>query len=126
MSADYFSNAILLNDGNLNFTMQELPWQCQLSTYRCAMPVNANNDKLPDILLFGNYYENNIQMGRYDADYGSLLINKGGGKFEYRYLGDPALRGEIRNLRMLTVNNEQILVLAKNNDSLRVFRMRGN
>ena len=32
--------------------------------------------KLPDILLVGNYYENNIQMGRNDADFGTILLIK--------------------------------------------------
>ncbi len=44
--------------------------------------VNANNDGLPDILLVGNFYDNNIQMGRNDADFGTILINKGNGRFD--------------------------------------------
>jgi hypothetical protein len=48
--------------------------------------VNANDDRYPDILLVGNYYENNIEMGRYDADYGSILLNNGKGGFDYKTL----------------------------------------
>jgi len=57
--ADYFSNAILMNDGKNNFTVQAMPWRAQLSSYRDAMVVDANGDNLPDVLLVGNYYENN-------------------------------------------------------------------
>ena len=45
----------------------------QLSPYKTAALIDINNN-LPDILLGGNYYDNNIQMGRYDADYGTILI----------------------------------------------------
>ena len=76
-TANYFSNAILINQGNLKFDVIAMPWQAQLSSYRDAVVVDANRDSLPDILLVGNYYENNIQMGRYDADYATLLINQG-------------------------------------------------
>jgi len=47
LSADYFSNAILVNQGNLNFTIQALPWQAQLSSYKDAVTVDANGDSLP-------------------------------------------------------------------------------
>ena len=72
-TADYFSNAVLMNEGNLKFNLVRFPWQAQLSSYRDAVIVDANHDSLPDILLVGNFYENNIQMGRYDADFGTLL-----------------------------------------------------
>jgi len=31
--------------------------------------------------MAGNYYENNVQLGRSDADFGSILVNNGGSKF---------------------------------------------
>jgi hypothetical protein len=37
---------------------------------RDAVGVDANGDNLPDILLMGNYYNSNIEMGFYDADLG--------------------------------------------------------
>ena len=59
-----------------------MPWQAQFSPYKDAVVVDANNDSLPDILLGGNYYENNVQIGRYDADFGTILVNKANGKFD--------------------------------------------
>ena len=64
MTANYFKNAIMINRGNLNFDVVAMPWKAKLSPYRDAVVVDANHDSLPDILLVGNYYENNIQMGR--------------------------------------------------------------
>ena len=81
LTADYFPNSVLMNKGNraggkggMTFTTVPLPWLAQLTPYKDAVVVNANNDSLPDILIVGNFYDNNIQMGRNDADFGTILI----------------------------------------------------
>lgn len=124
-SANYFSNSVLINDGDMNFKVQPLPWEAQLTSYRDAVVVNANGDNLPDILLGGNFYPNNIQMGRYNADKGSVLINKGNGQFMHVKLSGVVIRGETRHIRKikLAANNEAYL-MARNNDSLVVIQRR--
>jgi enediyne biosynthesis protein E4 len=122
VSADYFSNAVLINNGDLKFTVTALPWQAQLTSYKDAVVIDANNDKLPDILLAGNFYPNNIQMGRYDADYGSLLINKGGGSFSYEPVNGMNIKGEVRHIRKIMVGKQEAFILARNDDSLVVIR----
>ena len=98
-SADYFSNCILLNRGNMHFELSPLPWEAQLTSFRNGIVVNANGDSYPDILLVGNYYENNIEMGRYDADYGSILLNNAKGGFDYRTLNGIAIKGQSRRVQ---------------------------
>jgi enediyne biosynthesis protein E4 len=124
LSADYFSNAILINDGHLNFTIRPLPWQAQLTCFRDAVIVNANNDSLPDLLMAGNYYDNNIDMGRYDADFGSVLINKGGGSFACEAINGLQIKGQVRHIRKINIKKKEAFVLARNNDSTMVLRMR--
>jgi hypothetical protein len=119
--AGYFSNAILINDGSMNFTVTALPAEAQLTSYRDAIVVNANNDKHPDIFLAGNYYDNNIQMGRYDADFGTLLVNTGNNSFTCESINGAVIRGQVRRVDQITIAGEKALVLAKNNDSLRVI-----
>jgi enediyne biosynthesis protein E4 len=122
LSANYFSNAILINQGNLNFKIQAMPWEAQLSSFRDAVIVNANGDSLPDILLFGNYYDNNIQMGRYDADFGTLLLNGGHDSLTAVPLNGLAIKGQVRHIRKITIGGKEAYVLVKNNDSARVIR----
>jgi enediyne biosynthesis protein E4 len=123
LSADYFSNAVLINDGHLNFTVQALPWQAQLTSYRDAITIDANNDSLPDLLMVGNYYDNNIEMGRYDADFGSVLINKGGGSFNCETINGLQIKGQTRHIRKINVKKKEAFVLARNNDSTMVIRI---
>jgi enediyne biosynthesis protein E4 len=121
-TADYFENAILVNNGNFNFTIQALPWQAQLTAYRDAVIVNANNDNLPDIFLAGNYYSNNIHNGRFDADYGTVLINKGKGEFNCEMIKGIQFSGETRQMLPVTLNGLQAFAAARNNDTLKIYR----
>ncbi|MEJ7587775.1 MAG: VCBS repeat-containing protein [Ferruginibacter sp.] len=121
-TAEYFANSVLINNGNLNFSIQALPWEAQLTTYRDAAVADVNNDSLPDILLAGNYYSNNIHAGRNDADYGTVLVNKGKGNFTCENLNGVIIKGEVRHIRHLKIGDQPAFVLAKNNDSTMVFK----
>ena len=115
--ADYFSNAVLINEGNWNFKLSALPWQAQLSSYRTAAMLDANSDALPDILLGGNFYHANIQLGKYDADYGTLLINDGKGKMHAANLNGMVMKGEVRHILPLQIKGAKNYLFVKNNDS---------
>jgi enediyne biosynthesis protein E4 len=122
LKADYFSNAILINDGHQNFQLKALPWKAQLSPLKDGVVLDANKDGLPDLLLAGNYYDNNIEMGRYDADFGTLLINKGKGNFEQQELKGSEIKGQVRHISPLHVQGRLSYILAKNSDSLEVIQ----
>ncbi len=115
------ANAVLINNGNMSFTLQALPWEAQLTSYRSALVCDANNDALPDVLLMGNFYDNNIQMGRFDADYGTILVNKGKGRLEAEPFNGLQVKGQVRKIRSIQMGGRKSFVLAMNSDSLRVI-----
>ncbi|MEJ7828527.1 MAG: hypothetical protein WKF91_10035, partial [Segetibacter sp.] len=121
---NYCANSVLINDGKMNFSVQALPWQAQLTSYKDAVIINANNDALPDILLAGNFYENNIQMGRFDADCGTILLNQGKGKFSCSAINGLLIKGQVRHVRSIKIGKQQAFVLARNNDSAMVIKMK--
>ena len=122
--AYHFANTVFINNGKGSFSPIELPWQAQISSYKTAAICDANGDALPDVLLMGNFYDNNVQMGRYDADYGTLLINKGKGIFEPSTLNGLTIKGQVRKMRPIQINHQPNFVLALNADSLRFIQMR--
>lgn len=122
LSADYFANAVFINKGKLQFEPHPFPFEAQLTSLRDAIIINANNDNLPDLLVMGNYYGNNIEMGRYDADYGTILINKGQGKFKTEQLNGFPVKGQVRHIRKINIPGKEAFILACNNDSARVIR----
>jgi hypothetical protein len=122
LTANWFYNTIFINDGKMNFKPVPMPITAQFAPCKAATVVNANNDSLPDILLGGNYYDNNIQMGRYDADYGTVLLNQGNDKFIAEKLNGLSVKGQIRSIQPLRLANNKIAyVLARNNDSTMVI-----
>lgn len=126
LTADYLSNAVLINKGNLNFETKALPMEAQLTPYKDAVVVNANDDDKPDILLMGNYYDSNIEMGRYDADFGTLLINKGNGSFWATTLNGLSVNGQVRHIQPISIKGNKAYVLARNNDSTMVIEFGSN
>ena len=124
LTANYFSNAVLINHGDMNFTIEALPWEAQLSSLRDAMVIDANGDNLPDILLTGNYYDNNIQMGRYDADYGTVLVNEGSGKFKTENINGLQIKGQVRHIKSININHQPAFILSKNSDSTIIIRFK--
>lgn len=122
-TANYFSNAVLLNQGGWRFTLKELPWPAQLTTYRDAVVLDANGDGLPDVLPVGNFLDNNIQMGRYAADFGTVWINKGKGDFMVEPWNGVPVKGQVRRIRPLQVGGKKAFVLARNNDTMQVISL---
>ncbi len=121
---NYFASAILLNDGKGNFSIHELPAEAQFSPLKCGVVLDANDDHRPDVLLFGNFYQNNIQLGRNDADFGTLLVNKGNGDFNAEALNGLTIKGQVRHVQQLISKGKVNYLLAMNNDSLRAITIK--
>jgi hypothetical protein len=121
--ANYFANSVLINDGKGKFSLKPLPALAQLSTIRCIIQTDANSDKLPDYLVLGNFTQYHVEMGRQDANYGTLLINKGNGEFGAEVVKRTLLDGEVRRISYIQVSNEKAFVLARNNGNAQIISL---
>jgi hypothetical protein len=121
-TADYFSNAILINDGKGNFTGKELPWQAQLSCLRDAAIIDANGDNLPDILTAGNFYEQAMPLNRNDAASGTILVNKGSGNFVAESINGIIIKNQVRHIKPIIINKKKAFAIARNNDALMIIQ----
>jgi len=124
LTADYFASSVLINKGNFQFETKALPKEAQFGPMKDAVVVNANGDDKPDILIMGNYYDSNIEMGRYDADFGTLLINRGNGNFDCSSLNGLQIKGQVRHIQPVTIGGQPAYILARNNDSLMAIRFK--
>ena len=122
LTADYMASAVLINNGGLQFETKALPMEAQFSSMKDAVVVNANDDNLPDILIMGNYYDSNIEMGRYDADFGTILINKGKGNFAAETINGLVIKNQVRHIRPVTIGKQQAFIIARNSDSAMVIK----
>ncbi|WP_236970861.1 VCBS repeat-containing protein [Membranihabitans marinus] len=119
--ANYLSNAVLINEDG-HYRLQDLPPLCQWTPYHDAVVADFNSDGNNDFFMVGNYFGNSVQMGRYDADYGSLMIwNPQGSKFEKMKLSQPILKGQGRKIKAITIKGKPYYAVAMNNDSLKIL-----
>ncbi|MEN8228184.1 MAG: VCBS repeat-containing protein [Bacteroidota bacterium] len=118
---------LYINDGLGHFTRKALPIDVQFSPIYAAVVGDYNSDGNPDILLGGNLYNVKPEVGRYDASYGSLLLGDGSGGFNHFPVKNSGLRldGEIRDMIELQTSRGELLVIARSNDPLQVFRVLG-
>lgn len=117
--------SLFFNDGFGHFTRKSLPVEVQFSTILAAEVDDYNGDGNIDILLGGNLFNVKPEVGRYDASYGSFLLGDGRGGFNNvpSKLSGFHLDGEIRDIIEVTTSKGEILVIARNNDPLQVFKI---
>ncbi len=121
--------SVLINDGKGKFTRIALPPQAQTSPIRAVLTDDYNQDGRMDMLLAGNFYDVLSELGRYDANYGLLLLGSGKGPDQMpRFTATKPeatgffIRGQVRQLRTLRgPSGRQLIVAAKNNDRAQVF-----
>ena len=117
--------SLFINDGTGHFTRKPLPAEVQFSTVYAAAVGDYNNDGNLDILLGGNLFNVKPEVGRYDASYGALLLGDGHGNFSYVPAKTSGfhLDGEIRDIKEVTTLKDKILVVARSNDPVQVFKV---
>ncbi len=79
--ATYLQSAYVENRGNGRFTLSALPRLAQQSPVYGLVAHDFTHDGKLDLLLTGNFYPNEVNMGRQDASVGLLLAGDGHGHF---------------------------------------------
>lgn len=119
-----FSHYLFINDGNMQFSAVQLPWQTQLHTWRTAAVTDIDGNGLPDLLLGGNYYDNHVQLGRNDGDFGSVLINTGHANFRFANLQPATDMKQVRSIKPVRIAGKQVFLLARNNASASLISLK--
>ena len=119
LSANTLQHAYFENEGG-QFKMKPLPQRLQYSTLNAAAVLDGNQFDGTATLVGGNFYDNNIEMGRYDGSYGNVLLFKDG-EIVAEPIGDLRIKGQVRAIQSIQIGNHQYLVLAKNDDFVQVL-----
>jgi len=125
-SAVTFKSSVIENLGNGKFKVKPLPGAAQMSTVHAIQSGDFDHDGNTDLLIAGNFYPVNIQMGRYDASYGLLL--KGDGKGNFKPVSSVhsgfSVKGEVRALRKVIINAKDYYLTIRNNDTIEAFTLK--
>ncbi len=115
---------LVINNGDGTFTKKALPSRAQLSCVCGIACADVNQDGKTDIIMGGNNFEFKPQFSRLDADYGSVLLNKGDLDFEWQNYNDSGffIKEEVKHIQPIKDKNGNLFfVVAINNEKPRVF-----
>lgn len=117
------SSCIAYNDGKGHFTLSPLPMAAQLSSINVSAVKDLNGDKLPDLLVAGNFFDLLPQFCRVDASYGNVFINKGKSGFEQLPVMQSGLKvkGQVRDLHFIQTPEHEYAIFFQNNEVPRVY-----
>ncbi len=126
LSANTFAHTLFMNQGGKNFTAQALPRYTQISTVRSIKAMDINHDGATDLILGGNLYGTDAQLGRYDASVGAILIGDGEGHFQVVGPAESgfSIPGNVRSILPLKTSTGTSLFVARNNDVSSLFELK--
>ncbi|MEO0469494.1 MAG: VCBS repeat-containing protein [Bacteroidota bacterium] len=124
LSASSFASAYVENLGQGKFAIRPLPVEAQLSALQDVVLTDANDDGHLDILAAGNLYVSEIETPRADAGIGCLLLGDSKGNFQPVPASKSGLYldRDVRKVRSMQLNGQQVLVVAANHDHAKVIR----
>ncbi|WP_234572113.1 VCBS repeat-containing protein [Rhodohalobacter sp. 614A] len=122
--AEELHSVVFMNNEN-GFIKKALPIEVQFSPVYDFFIHDLNSDGSEDVISVGNFLNANIQRGRYDAGYGSILFNDGNGNLDHipNREADWFLNGQIRRAEMIRIGNSKVLITAENDGILRFFKI---
>jgi hypothetical protein len=121
-----FEHVYVENLGGNTFRVTPLPKATQISSVNAILSDDIDGDGKMDLIVAGNFYPVNVQMGRYDASYGQLLKGDGKGRFTSipPYQSGISILGETRVLKKITVSGKEFILAIRNNNTVVSFSRR--
>src|SRR5690625_5074165 len=115
---------MFLNNAS-GFEKTPLPQAVQFYPVQSTYITEFKGNGRMDLVTAGNFFNANNQRGRYDAGYGSLLLNEGEGKrSEYSNSHKKwYVEGEIRQLEGIRIGNSEELNKTEKNRDVRINRI---
>ena len=119
-------SSYLENKGHGLFQLRPLPMMAQTAPIFGLLTDDINQDGNLDVMLIGNNYGADVQVGRYDASKGLVLCGDGRGKFTPISLNRSGFRADrdARSVAVMTTKqfDQRLYLVANNSDSLQTFR----
>ncbi len=117
--------SIYLQNNDGKFIAKPLPYQAQFSNINAMVVKDIDLDGNLDIVLGGNLYNAEVETPRNDSSYGLWLKGDGNNGFSALPPRDTGLvmRGDIRNIKLIKVGNEDHLIIAANNKALQQIKI---
>jgi hypothetical protein len=102
LEANHMATTLFLSGKDGKYQMGNLPIQAQYSSVNSISIADYNQDGHQDLLLMGNNSYAKLRLGKFDANYGTLLQGNGKGGFTYisQTLSGLKIWGDVRSSLM--------------------------
>lgn len=129
MQMDHLQTSYAENLGDGRFEIRPLPLQAQVGPVNGLAAADINGDTELDILLVGNDYGNEVNMGQYDALIGLALLGDGDGNFEPLSVAESGflVEGDAKALvRLTSVGTGEVFLASQNRGPLEAYSVNGS
>jgi hypothetical protein len=126
LSCDETRSCYFENLGSGKFKKHILPAEAQFAPINSIVCNDVDGDGYLDLIMAGNEYQEEVMTGRYDASYGVFLRGSKSKTFQFVPSTGSGfiVDGDVKDMELISLSNhEKVLVVAVNNDSLRVFKI---
>jgi hypothetical protein len=123
LNVDIFESVYIENLGQGKMKISSLPIEAQFSYTQDILIKDVNKDGIKDIILVGNNYAVDVETGRADASYGTVLINEKG-KFSAIPITESGFSTQALDSRSIIDISESLIVVSNNNGPLQFFKIK--
>lgn len=113
-SAHYFESVYLENLGNGKMRIKPLPIEAQFSYVQDILAKDLNGDNKKDIIIVGNNYGVDVEMGKSDASNGLVLLFEDGNFKPINTIKSGLHTNSADARQIIELNNNKILILNNN------------
>jgi len=124
LEANHLSSSYIENLGQGKFKMHKLSLEAQFAPINGMLSMDLNQDQHLDIIMIGNDYGNEVNMGQYDAFRGLVLLGNGNGGFSPlpNAVSGFLVGGDAKALsRLHSASGQEYLLASQNRGPLKVF-----
>ena len=116
--------SIYLENKDGKFIAHSLPMEAQLSCINQIIIDDFDGDGNLDAVIAGNLYWSEVETPRNDSGIGVFL--KGDGKGGFKAMTAPEsglfIPGDVKDMKLININNNKTVVIAKNDDYLQFVK----
>jgi enediyne biosynthesis protein E4 len=122
---NYMASVIATNNGNGKFSIRPLPVMAQMSCVKTMLCTDLDNDGDNDLIIGGNEFNFQPQLGRLDACTGQVLLNDGKGNFSILSPAASGLNfnGMIRHILPVDIQKEKGFLFLQNDALPALFKL---
>lgn len=121
LTANHMRTTLFLSSANGVFQEMNLPDRVQYAPVSAIVVSDFNKDGNNDLILLGNSSYYKLRIGKFDANYGTLLMGNGDGTFNYIDQQTSGLKifGNVKNAQMI----DNKLFLGIYGDAIKTYKL---